>query len=157
MVNTKKSAARLALENMKMLQLSPKCVDAFRTDHSIWCSERLDLMMAGEKEPILTAATIYDTADPEYPYSREVQKALALVRDMDCFPYHVVQANTAIGNLFAVLYTTGEEEECPPESVNGKSYVYEVPAFVYNATQPNFSEFGFIWVKPKDGALVRVA
>lgn len=155
MVNTKKSAARLALENMKMLQLSPKCVDAFRTDHSIWCSERLDLMMAGEKEPILTAATIYDTADPEYPYSREVQEALSLARDAECFPYHIVQVNTGIGNLFAVLYTTDEDEE--PEPVNGKKYVYEVPAFVYNATQPNFSEFGFIWVKPKDGALVRVA
>lgn len=154
MVNTKKSAVSVALKDLKRFQLAPKCVEAFAAHQAVWCSERFDLPAVDAPEPLVSAAA-YDAENPHYLYYREVQKALSLARDAGCFPYHVVQVNTGIGNLFAVLYTTDEDEE--PEPVNGKKYVYEVPAFVYNATQPNFSEFGFIWVKPQNGALLRVS
>ena len=67
--------------------------------------------------------------------------------------YHVIHQYTNVGELYSLLYVNYDDEEWAANSEdlgNG-----EALAYVWNASTPDFSEFGYIGIRPQIGGLVR--
>lgn len=151
---TTEEMKKIALKNLRTLNVYPEVIKRFKEDENdVWCSERV--AMGAAKVGIL-----YDTTQIGYTYKKEVDAALAYVRKQGDLPYHVVQTNMEFGNTFAVLYVSHDEEE---DSVIGKDAFigsrsgHRVYAYVYNADEEDFSEYGGIAVRESGGGLIRTA
>lgn len=80
---------------------------------------------------------------PEY-----AQAAKALEHQMDCLVYHAVEFEDTLALLFVSDYRSDWEGE----RLQGTS----VLAYVYNFSDPDLSEIGYISVDSVQGALIRV-
>lgn len=67
--------------------------------------------------------------------------------------YHVIYQSTNIGELYSFLYVKLDDEEWEMDNEGLKQR--EVLAYVWNKTAPEFSEFGYIGIRPQVGGLVR--
>jgi hypothetical protein len=151
---TTEEMKKIALKNLCTLNAYPEVIKRFKEDENdVWCSERCALGAA-------KVGILYDTTQSNYTYKKEVDAALAYVRKQGDLPYHVIQTNMEFGNTFAVLYVSHDEEE---DSVIGKDAFigsrsgYRVYAYVYNADEEDFSEYGGIAIKESGGGLIRTA
>jgi len=89
------------------------------------------------------------------------EKEKAMVSDFEAkygtVVYHVVKDLFEFGLCYSLLYVSKEEEEWEADrsdlSETGTSYPI---AYVFNETEPDFSEFGSIGVRPSIGGLKRV-
>jgi uncharacterized NAD-dependent epimerase/dehydratase family protein len=68
--------------------------------------------------------------------------------------YHVIHTVTNFGNLYAFLYVSEHEEEWEMDNDDIENYKQGV-AYVYNATNPEFSELETIGIEPMNGGLYR--
>ena len=67
--------------------------------------------------------------------------------------YHVIHQYTNVGELYSLLYVNYDDEEW---AVNNEDLDNgEALAYVWNASTPDFSEFGYIGIRPQIGGLVR--
>ena len=75
-------------------------------------------------------------------------------KEYDAVVYYVITTNTEFGLLYSFLYVGNEKEEWEYDREDiADGYCM---SYVYNATEPMFSEFGTIAVKERFGGLVRV-
>jgi len=166
------------------LVLSSACIEAFQSSRTIWCSERIEIPPGdGEYRKPVPCVLLHDVSDPRYPYQQDVQDALSIFTDshmIECgnpnkidpheimdmlslakkseaIPFHVVSWKPHHDLRFAVLCF-------PRKPVDGFSLTgyfdgtgidfWDIPAFVYNATHPSWSEFWRVRVTPKNGGLL---
>ena len=80
-------------------------------------------------------------------------KAVSVVSDNGGMPYHVIKSFTEVGTLYAVLYVSNSEEEWDMERMENDGSIF---SYVYNATNPSFSEYGYIGVRQANGGLERI-
>ena len=75
--------------------------------------------------------------------------------EYDAVVYSVITTNTNFGLLYSFLYVSNEKEEWDYDIEDLKDNY--AMSYVYNASEPMFSEFGTIAVRERFGGLVRVA
>lgn len=86
-----------------------------------------------------------------YDMDENAWKAVEEVRKYGGYPYHVIRS----GSMYAVLYVPEDYKETSYFAYNVKDGL--IGAYVYNASEPMFSEFGDIIVKPTNGGIARTA
>lgn len=89
-----------------------------------------------------------------YDLNEEAKEAVAKVKEKGFLPYHVIRSQTEFGDVYAVLYVSNQTEEWKSERRDKNGTIY---SYVYNATNPSFSEFGSIMVESCNGGLLRTA
>lgn len=153
-----KNMKDVAINNLLRLGVHPEVIRHFQEDeHNVWCSERQTFSLLGH---MVTAGILYDTTQADYTYKKEVDEALEYVRKQGALPYHVVQTNMEFGNTFAVLYISPYEDE--DSEINdacflNQEYGYRVYAYVHNADEKDYSEYGSIAIKEAGGGLIRTS
>ena len=88
-----------------------------------------------------------------YDLDEGARKAVSVVSDNGGMPYHVIKSFTEVGTLYAVLYVSHSEEEWDMERMENDGSIF---SYVYNATNPSFSEYGYIGIRPANGGLERI-
>ena len=84
-----------------------------------------------------------------------VKQAIAeFEEEYNALVYHVIHTMTEFGNLYAFLYVSEHEEEWEMDNDDLENYKQGV-VYVYNATNPEFSELGTIGIEPMNGGLYR--
>ncbi len=125
-----------ALKRMKILKLHKNAINDFKKgklNFSEWVGA-LYWVDGDEK-----AAKVLADFEKEFP---------------DHVPYHMIHNNTEFGEIWSILYVSPYEEEWAEEdSEIEDGYAF---SYVYNASEPLFSEFGSILIKPSFGGLMRV-
>lgn len=122
-----------AILRMKELHLMPEIVKQFEKDGTVMKSE--------------FGGILYDLDDAG-------KKAIQIVKEeYHGLPYHVILSHTEVGELYAVLFVSQKKEEWESERMDRYGDVF---AYVYNATDPIFSELGCVRIEPQNGGLVRV-
>lgn len=69
-------------------------------------------------------------------------------------PYHVIHSFTEFGELYAVLFVSSNRDDWTSDGPDREGYVF---SYVYNATDPSFSEYGDIVIQAANGGIVRTA
>ena len=72
----------------------------------------------------------------------------------DALPYHLIHSFTEFGELYAVLFVSSNRDDWPSDGPDREGYVF---SYVYNATDPSFSEYGDIVIQGANGGIVRTA
>lgn len=72
----------------------------------------------------------------------------------DALPYHLIHSFTEFGELYAVLFVSSNRDDWPSDGPDREGYVF---SYVYNATDPSFSEYGDIVIQGANGGVVRTA
>lgn len=83
----------------------------------------------------------------------EIKKVREFEAENESIVYHVIHQFTNIGELYSFLYVKLDDEEWEMDNDGLKQR--EVLAYVWNKTAPEFSEFGYIGIRPQVGGLVR--
>lgn len=83
----------------------------------------------------------------------EIKKVREFEAENESIVYHVIHQFTNIGELYSFLYVKLDDEEWEMDNEGLKQR--EVLAYVWNKTAPEFSEFGYIGIRPQVGGLVR--
>lgn len=123
-----------AIERMKMLRLSPACIQAFKRGE-IWESEGI--------------GALYEVNEEEQKMIQEFEQK------NDAVVYHMIHNMTSFGELYSMLFVSKYEEEWEMDRQDIKENIVFV--YVYNKTDDWCSEFGSIGVKPSIGGLIRMS
>lgn len=129
---TVEEARQEALKRMKKLNFHPNVLSDFKED-------RLN------KSELI--GFLYWLNDEEIKAVREFEA------EHESVVYHVIYQSTNIGELYSFLYVKLDDEEWEMDNEGLKQR--EVLAYVWNKTAPEFSEFGYIGIRPQVGGLVR--
>lgn len=132
MKRTIEEARREALKRMKKLNFHPNVLSDFKED------------IINKSELI---GILYWLNDEEIKAVREFEA------EHESVVYHVIYQSTNIGELYSFLYVKLDDEEWEMDNEGLKQR--EVLAYVWNKTTPEFSEFGYIGIRPQFGGLVR--
>ena len=89
-----------------------------------------------------------------YDLNEHATAAVAEAKKRDLFPYAVCRTQTEIGDMYAVLAVSRNKEEWEFERPNRNG---ECLAYVYNANDPLFSEYGDVIVEGANGGIIRTA
>ena len=129
-----------ALERMRAFKLLPKVIKDFDKIGLVYYSERLNKKFDG----ILS----WITNKPEFRkiISDFQIKHKALV-------YHAILTHTELGDMLSLLYVCETKEEWDMDWEDLREGIQV--AYVANLSNPDFSEFGSIGVKPVNGGLSR--
>ena len=125
-------AKQEALKRMKKLNFHPNVLSDFN-EGTINKSELIGIL--------------YWLNDEEIKAVREFEA------ENESVVYHVIHQVTNIGELYSFLYVKLDDEEWEMDNEGLKQR--EVLAYVWNKTTPEFSEFGYIGIRPQFGGLVR--
>ena len=79
------------------------------------------------------------------------KEAIEAIKGANVFTYHVLKTNSSYGLIYSMLYVSNNEDEWEYERPEGKY----VSAFCYNATIPDYSEFGDIFYNVKNNKITR--
>lgn len=140
-----------ALKRMGILKLHENPIREFKESGKINRSEYLNAVMP---------SILFWLDDEEEKLVREFEEKSGNM------VYHVIKTNTEFGLLYSMLYvsplsdTDKEERESTLEEWEWDKEDLKngyCSAYVYNASEPMFSEYGGIMVVPKIGGLMRVA
>lgn len=149
---TREQQKTKALERMVQLGLKPAgftdTYDAFNKRNEVWYSAHTPF-----------GGILYDLSDNIKEVVKDFEdKHNALV-------YHIVQTPTNLGNMWAFLYVSSDEDtvayddECMQYELknikDGNDDSIEIHSYVYNETDPWLSEFGYIRVREVAGGLIR--
>lgn len=129
---TVEEARQEALKRMKKLNFHPNVLSDFKED------------IINKSELI---GILYWLNDEEIKAVREFEA------EHESVVYHVIYQSTNIGELYSFLYVKLDDEEWEMDNEGLKQR--EVLAYVWNKTAPEFSEFGYIGIRPQVGGLVR--
>lgn len=129
---TVEEARKEALKRMKKLNFHPNVLSDFKED------------IINKSELI---GILYWLNDEEIKAVREFEA------EHESVVYHVIYQSTNIGELYSFLYVKLDDEEWEMDNEGLKQR--EVLAYVWNKTAPEFSEFGYIGIRPQVGGLVR--
>lgn len=129
---TAEEARQEVLKRMKKLDFHPNVLTDFKED-------RLN------KSELV--GILFWLNDEEIKAVREFEK------EHDSIVYHVIHQFTNIGELYSFLYVKLDNEEWEMDDDGLKQD--EALAYVWNKTTPEFSEFGYIGIRPQFGGLVR--
>lgn len=83
----------------------------------------------------------------------EIKAVREFEAENESIVYHVIHQFTNIGELYSFLYVKLDDEEWEMDNEGLKQR--EVLAYVWNKTTPEFSELGYIGIRPQFGGLVR--
>lgn len=122
------------IARMELLELSPKCISAFRHG-KVWESEGIGALyeVNEEEQAIIT----------EFEKKHEGYKV-----------YHMIHNLTEFGELYSLLYVSTDTEEWKMDRADLQdNYIL---AYVYNKTSDYCSEFGSIMIRKNIGGLVRI-
>ena len=72
----------------------------------------------------------------------------------DALPYHLIHSFTEFGELYTVLFVSSNRDDWPSDGPDREGYVF---SYVYNATDPSFSDYGDIVIQGANGGVVRTA
>lgn len=84
---------------------------------------------------------------------KELKAVKEFEAEHEAVVYHVIHQSTNIGELYSFLYVKLDDEEWNLDDEGLKQH--EVLAYVWNKTVPEFSELGYIGIRPQFGGLVR--
>ena len=89
-----------------------------------------------------------------YDLNDQAKEAVNTVKEQGNLPYAVCLSHMEFGDLYAVLFVSQDREEWSYERPDRKGFCL---AYVYNADNPEFSEYGSIQITAANGGLVRTA
>ena len=113
---------------------------------SLWTNIQKDFLKSGKLYMSEFGGVIYDL-------NEEAKEAVRRTSEYG-LPYHVIRTNSAIGDMYAVLYVSKERSCWDAERFEAGSGIMH--ANVYNASM-GLDEMGSIGVAPANGGLVRTA
>lgn len=124
-----------AIERMKMLNMHKNPINEFKRNGKLNLSEQF--------------GALYWLNDKEKEMVRKFEE------DNGHLVYHVIKTHTNFGTLYSLMYVSKHDEEWEMDHQDLKDgYCF---AYVVNADEPIFSEFGSIGIRPSIGGVVRVA
>ena len=129
---TVEEAKQEVFKRMKKLNFHPNVLSDFKKD------------IINKSELI---GILYWLNDEEIKAVREFEA------ENESIVYHVIHQFTNICELYSFLYVKLDDEEWEMDNEGLKQR--EVLAYVWNKTAPEFSEFGYIGIRPQVGGLVR--
>ena len=88
-----------------------------------------------------------------YDPNEDAKKAIAEVSGDSHLPYAVIRTQTTLGDMYCVLYVSSDKGNWERERADRHGYC---EAYGYNATEPNFSEYGSAQIQQENGGLVRL-
>lgn len=132
MKRTIEEVRKETLERMKKLNFHPNVLSDFNEG----TINKLELI-----------GILYWLNDEEIKAVREFEA------ENESIVYHVIHQFTNIGELYSFLYVKLDDEEWEMDNEGLKQR--EVLAYVWNKTTPEFSELGYIGIRPQFGGLVR--
>lgn len=132
-INEQKTAEAVA--RMREMGMMPEAIQMFKQDH----------LLQSEGRGFLSGIL--------YDLDERARKAVSVVSDNGGMPYHVIKSFTEVGTLYAVLYVSHSEEEWDMERMENDGSIF---SYVYNATNPSYSEYGYIGIRPANGGLERI-
>lgn len=83
----------------------------------------------------------------------EIKAVREFEAENESIVYHVIHQFTNIGELYSFLYVKLDDEEWEMDDDGLEQN--EALAYVWNKTTPQFSELGYIGIRPQIGGLVR--
>lgn len=89
-----------------------------------------------------------------YFLDNDAKLAVEEVKKEGYLPYHVIVNDLEFGKTYTVLYVSPNTNEWDMERPRKDGHI---TAYVYNASQPLFSEFGDVCIEAANGGLIRVA
>lgn len=89
-----------------------------------------------------------------YNLNDQAKDAVNAVKERGQLPYAVCRSQMKFGDLYAVLFVGSDKEEWEYERPDREGFCL---AYVYNADNPEFSEYGSIQITAANGGLVRTA
>ena len=140
---TKTEAREEAVKRMKLLNIFPQTINEFEDEGTVNYSD-------------YGCGILYWLDD-------SMKKMVSKFEDdHNAVVYHVIHDRTAFGELLSLLfvgvdeqeYWEEEREELQDRSEDGNIYTR---AYVYNLSEPMFSEYGYIGITPKNGGLRRTS
>lgn len=128
------------LHRLTTLKVMKEVKDFFKKNYVMY-SERLNAFADG------VLYTIYDSKYAQLIADFESEHPTYTV-------YHAQLAHTTIGDMLALLFVDSEDLKADrPELYNGVYFTY---SYVLNLNCEDFSEFGTIGIKPKNGGITRI-
>lgn len=131
-----------AVERMKMMKLDESLVINQFIKGTVKVSERLDSLFL----------TVLFNVD-NYDYLMDVINDFE--KKHNVLVYHVQLSHTDFGDCYSLLYVSSEKEEWNMDRDDIK--IGYPLAYVWNKTIPEYSEFGYIGVRPSMGGLERIS
>lgn len=122
-----------ALIRMQKLNLYNNAIKAYRENGKIFMSEFGGIL---------------------YDLNEEAKKAVEKVQADGYTPYHVVVSHTTIGDMYSVLYVSDNTEDWLGERMDRSG---DIVSYVYNASDPFLSEYGYSQYICVNGGLQRTA
>lgn len=126
-----------AIARMKELGLMAEIINSFEKDKKIMMSEGAGILYNLDETANKAVSGLLENNDEDISY----------------LPYHVIHTMTNIGELYDVLYVSSDGSNWDYERFSYHNQ--EIEAYVYNASEPLFSENGPISIKPCNGGLKR--
>lgn len=130
-----------ALKRMKVLGLDDSLISEFNDDDTVYQSVRLNRVL----DAVL-----------QLPDEETRQMIHDFENTNHCVVYHCQKTNTEVGVLYSLLFVSDDSDMWDSE-LSKEGDTYYAYAFVKNLSEPSFSEFGDIGVKPSMGGITRVA
>lgn len=131
------------VERMTLLNLHPQAVREFAK---------------GEKVNFSLSGILY------WLDEKMTEEVKAFEKKYNCMVYHVIHSTTEIGELLTLLYVSSNDEDWEDDRADLKEAVedykgikfYNPYAYVINRSNPDFSEFGRVGIKPMFGGVIRI-
>lgn len=129
-----------AVKRLRQLKMLPNVIEDFEKEDRIYYSERLNQVFDG---------VLYWLSNSE--------DFITIVKDFEekheALVYHAQLTNFAFGKCLTLLFVSKHEKKWARDREdlqNGEAYCY-----VVNLDVPEFSEFGYCGIEPKNGGVTR--
>lgn len=129
-----------AIKRMKLLKIMPEIIKEFEDNGTLYVSERMSNIFP---------ATLYWATN----YEGLMDKVREFEKEHDSLVYHIQLTHLAFGDCFSFLCVSSYEDEWGMDIAGIKNG--ECLAYVYNASDPWCSEFGYIGIEPSMGGVSR--
>lgn len=139
-INLKTVQKQEAIKRLKALEVMDDVLTAFVNDDVVYKSEYLNRVFP---------AVLYHLDTTEQQMVSDFEK------EYGALVYHVQKVSTEFGDLYSLFYVSPHRSEWKADKddlADGYALVY-----VYNASYPEFSEFGSISFEPAMGGVVRTS
>ena len=131
-----------AIKRMKILKLLPNIIEDFKTEDIVFYSESLSRDFQG---------ILYWVSNKE-----DFVELIEHFEDRyEALVYHAILGHYDFGTCLNLLYVSNDKSEWITERNVLKEHLDY--AYVHNFDEPEFSEFGFIRLRPVSGGVTRIA
>ena len=138
-----------AQRRIKTLSIHPNATKEFLEKGIINKSERTTVRvhMGDGKINTCTAGALYWLTNEEMQVIKKIEEKWNIL------VYHVLHEHLEFGECYDLLYVSNFDDEWTDERVDleqNQPFVY-----VYNKSEPDFSEFGYIGIQQAGGGIIR--